>query len=263
MLIIPQVTSNLVVHLNQNDGSADTDMSGAESGTNLERWGARERRWSRVLTRWLWRLWRPLMSRHDDQLRVRTVSGIRIVVLPGVFDGVRLRTGAYLAQALDSSTCPPGARALDLGTGSGIGAIVAARYATRVVATDINPEAVRCAQLNALAHHLEERIETRVGDLFEPVRGERFDMILFNPPYFRGHPRDLSDCAWRSPDVFDRFLRELPEHLTPGGRALVVLSSDGDVAAALWSATHLVVRAVRTRDLLNETLTVYEIRTAP
>jgi hypothetical protein len=43
----------------------------------------------------------------------------------------------------------------------------------------------------------------------------------------------------------------------------VVLSSDGDVAAALWSATHLIVRVVRARDLINETLTVYEIRTAP
>jgi release factor glutamine methyltransferase len=200
------------------------------------------------------------MVRDDNQLRVRTVSGIRIVVLPGVFDGVRLRTGAFLAQTLDPDTCPPGARALDLGTGSGLGAIFAARHGAQVIATDINPEAVRCAQMNVLAHHLEERVETRVGDLFEPVRGERFDVILFNPPYFRGRPRDLSDYAWRSPDVFDRFLRELPVHLTPGGHALVVLSSDGDIAPALWSASDLAVRTVRERDLLNEKLTVYEIR---
>jgi release factor glutamine methyltransferase len=230
---------------------------------NVERWRERARGWSRAPYRWIWRLWRPFMSRDDDQLRVRRVCGIRIVVLPGVFDGARLRTGAFLAETLNPDTCPPGARALDLGTGSGIGAIVAARYAARVIATDINPEAVRCARINALAHHLEERMETRVGDLFEPVRGERFEVILFNPPYYRGHPRDLSDCAWRSPDVFDRFLRELPAHLAPGGRALVVLSSDGDIAAALQSATHLVVCAVRARDLLNETLTLYEIRTAP
>jgi release factor glutamine methyltransferase len=230
---------------------------------SVGRWRARARDWSRALYRWIWRLRRLLMSRDDDLLRVRGVCGIRIVVLPGVFDGVRLRTGAFLAETLNPDTCPSGARALDLGTGSGIGAIVAARYAAQVIATDINPEAVRCARLNALAHHLEERIETRVGDLFEPVRGERFDAILFNPPYFRGRPRDLADGAWRSPDVFDRFLRELPAHLTPGGHALVVLSSDGDIAAALWSATHLSVRVVRARDLLNETLTVYEIRTAP
>ena len=237
-------------------------MNGTEAGASVERWRTRERRWSRALYRWFWRLWRPLISRDDDQLRVRSVSGIRIVVLPGVFDGIRLRTGAFLVESLNPDTCPPGARALDLGTGSGIGALVATRYAAHVIATDINPEAARCAQLNALVHHLEGRIETRVGDLFEPVRGERFDLILFNPPYYRGRPRDLPDHAWRSPDAFDRFLAEVAAHLTPGGRALVVLSSDGDIAPALWSATHLAVTTVRERDLFNETLTVYEIRAA-
>jgi len=215
-----------------------------------------------AIARWLWRLWRTLASRQDNELRVRAVSGTRIVVLPGVFDGATLRTGAFLAEALDCHTCPPGVRALDLGTGSGLGAVFAARQGAQVIATDINPEAARCAQLNALAHHLEQRIETRVGDLFEPVRGERFEVILFNPPYFHGRPRDLSDHAWRSTDVFDRFLRELPAHLSPGGCALIVLSTDGDIAAALSSAIHLTARAIRERDLINEKLTVYEIRVA-
>lgn len=230
------------------------------TGASIPERGARERRWSRALYRRLWRLWHLIMPRDQHRVRVRAVSGIDIVVLPGVFDGIRLRTGAFLAQTLSPHFCPQGARALDLGTGSGIGAIVAARYAAQVIATDINPEAVRCAHLNALALHLEPRIETRVGDLFEPVRDERFDLILFNPPYYRGSPRDMSDAAWRSPDVFDRFLRELPAHLTPGGRALVVLSSDGDIVPALWSATRLAVTVVRERDLFNEKLTVYEIR---
>lgn len=200
------------------------------------------------------------MPSDEGRVRVRTVRGAQIVVLPGVFDGARLRTGALLVEALDTDSCPPGTRVLDLGTGSGLGAIIAARYAAHVIATDINPDAVRCAQINVLAHHFEERIETRVGDLFEPVRDQRFDVILFNPPYYRGRPRDLSDYAWRSPDAFDRFLLELPAHLAPGGRALVVLSSDGDIAPALLSATGLAVRVVRERDLINETLTIYELQ---
>jgi release factor glutamine methyltransferase len=183
-----------------------------------------------------------------------------VIVLPGVFNGVRLRTGAFLVETVGPDTCPAGGRALDLGTGSGLGAIFAARCGARVVATDVNPEALRCAQLNALAQHVEQRIETRLGDLFEPVRGERFDLILFNPPYFRGTPRGPSDFAWRSPDVFDRFLRDLPAHLTSTGRALVVLSSDGDIVSALLQATHLTTRVIRERDLINEVLTVYELR---
>jgi release factor glutamine methyltransferase len=236
-------------------------MSAAGSSANAVRLETRGRRWSRALYRRLWRLWHLLAPRDDDQLRIRVVSGIRIVVLPGVFDGVRLRTGAFLAQT--PLPIPvhrrPGPRPRHR---LGIGAMVAARSGARVIATDISPEAARCAKLNALAHHLEDQVETRVGDLIEPVRGERFDLILFNPPYYRGRPRDLSDYAWRSPDAFDRFLAELPAHLTPGGRALVVLSSDGDIAAALSSAKHLVVAVVRERNLLNETLTVYDIRSA-
>ena len=221
-----------------------------------------ERRMARWLSRLFWRVWRPIALRGQNEVRLETVLGTRIIVLPGVFNGVRLRTGEFLVATLDRSMCPPGGRALDMGTGSGIGAIFAARYAAHVVATDINPEAVRCARLNVLAQHLEDRIETRTGDLFEPVGGERFDLVLFNPPFYRGEPRHAPDQAWRSPDAFDRFLAELPAHLTPGGRALVVLSSDGEIGAALASAPHLAVRVVRERNLVNETLTVYELRAA-
>lgn len=220
------------------------------------------RRFVRALYRLLWRLWRPLGFRDNNRLRVQTLNGVGIIVLPGVFDGIRLRTGAFLADTINVETCPQGARVLDLGTGSGLGAIFAARHGGRVIATDINPEAVRCAHLNALAHHLEGSIETRVGDLFEPVRGKSFDLVLFGPPYYHGAPRDLSDCAWRSRDAFERFLEELPAYLSPEGRALVVLSTDGDIAGALSSVAHLRVRAVRERELGNEKLTVYELRAA-
>ncbi len=201
-----------------------------------------------------------LFFRDDNRLRVEKIEGVEIIVLPDVFNGVRLRTGAFLAETLSAAMISPGARVLDLGTGSGIGAIFAARYAARVVATDINPAAVRCAQINALAQHLDHKIETRVGDLFAPVRAEQFDLVLFNPPYFRGKPRSPLDAAWRSVDVFDRFLRELPAHLTPTGRALVVLSSDGEIADALAEAKQLSTRVVRRRDFINEILAIYEIR---
>lgn len=216
----------------------------------------------RGLYRQALRLWIRLTAREDDRIRLEPVDGTEIIILPGVFDGVRLRTGAFLAETLDMVAVPASARVLDLGTGSGIGAVCAARRGARVVATDINPEAVRCARLNAIAHHLENKIEMATGDLFAPVPGEAFDLVLFNPPFYHGRPRNLADAAWRSPDVFERFLRELPQHLTPQGCALVVLSSDGDVSGLLGAATHLVVRAIRRSDRVNEILAVYEIRVA-
>ena len=58
-----------------------------------------------------------------------------------------------------SPLIPPGSIVLDMGTGSGVGAVFAARNAARVVAVDVNPEAVRCARINVLLHHIEDRVD--------------------------------------------------------------------------------------------------------
>src|SRR5436305_6894863 len=74
------------------------------------------------------------------------------------------------------------ARALDVGTGSGVQALLAARHATRVVATDINPRALAFTEVNAALNGF-TNVEVRHGSLFEAVAGERFDLITCNPPY--------------------------------------------------------------------------------
>ncbi len=130
---------------------------------------------------------------------------------------------------------------LELGTGCGMLAILAARARVKVVATDTNPAAIECARANAEMHGVSDRIEFRAGDLFEPIAGERFDLIIFNPPYL---PVELGeeiagplDRAWEAgPDgraVIDRFLHELPDHLIPNGRALFVQSSLSDISKTL------------------------------
>jgi HemK-related putative methylase len=149
---------------------------------------------------------------------------------------------------------------LDLGCGSGAAGIWAAlRRGCRVVATDINPSAVRCTRINALLNHLE--IDVREGDLFAPVAAERFDLVLFNPPYYRGAPRDHLDHAWRSLDMPERFAGGLAEHLEPGGRALVVLSSDGDGGFLdAFDDRGLAHQVVERRDFLNEIMTVHRVQ---
>ncbi|MDI3339978.1 MAG: methyltransferase domain-containing protein [Sphaerobacter sp.] len=210
------------------------------------RWQARLRGWDRL-----------------DRARTERVAGRDIVVLPGVFNPVLFRSGAYLAE-VGEGLVPPGGTVLDLGTGSGVGAVVAAQQAARVVAVDINPAAVRCARINAVANGVQDRIDVRQGDLFGPVAGERFDLVLFNPPFYRGIPRDEFDRAWRSPDVAERFAAELASHLTEGGCALVVLSSDGDAPGFLHAAADagLAIEVVAERDLINEVLRIYRLTAA-
>jgi release factor glutamine methyltransferase len=218
----------------------------------------RRRLW-RAALRWRYRLfargrWRRLV--------LERVGGRPLLVLPDVFNPTLFRSSEFLVRQLGDGAVPAGADVLDMGTGSGVAAIAAAPRAKRVVAVDVNPEAVRCARINALLNHVEDRVEVREGDLFAPVAGQRFDLVLFNPPYFRGVPRDLGDRAWRSTDIVERFAADLGAHLTPRGQALVVLSSDGerDAFLATFEANALAPEVVAERDLINEVLAVYRLR---
>jgi release factor glutamine methyltransferase len=189
------------------------------------------------------------------------VAGIPLVVLPDVFNPKLLRSGELLvSQLARTDLLPPGSRVLDLGCGSGAAAIVSARHGCRTIAVDINPSAIRCTRINALLNDVE--LDIRQGDLFETVEQDRFDVVLFNPPYYRGVPRDAIDRAWRSPDMAERFASQLEHHLAPGGSALVVLSSDGDASVFLqeYARNQLCYEAVATRDFINEVMTVYRIR---
>ncbi len=122
---------------------------------------------------------------------------------------------------------------LELGTGCGLLAILAAKTGAKVVATDINPAAIECASANAVLNGVEGLIDFRLGDLFEPVECERFDLVIFNPPYLPIEPGEVLneplDRAWEAGAdgrrVIDRFLLELPNHLRLNGRALFVQSS--------------------------------------
>ncbi len=169
-------------------------------------------------------------ERYDD-FRLERVHGTPVLVIPSVFNPQLLRTGAFFAGCLDAAVVSSEARVLDMGTGSGVCALAAARHARSVVAVDVNPAAVRCARLNVLLNQMERRIEVRGGDLFAPLQGEQFDLVLFNPPFVRGTPRNDRERAWRSDDVAERFAAQLGAHLAPGGSALILLSSFGDSTA--------------------------------
>lgn len=221
----------------------------------------------RSLWRSVWRQmlrWRYLLfqrGRHNH-LVLEEVAGRHIIVLPQVLNPKLFRTGEILAQTVSATSLPAEGVVLDMGTGTGIGAIAAAVQSARVVAVDVNPEAVRCARINALLNRVEERVEVLEGDLFAPVGGRRFDVILFNPPYFRGEPRTLMERALYASDVVDRFAAGLAEHLRPDGYTLLLLSSDGEEEAILqrFRGHGFDVGVAARRDLGNEVVTVYKLR---
>lgn len=118
----------------------------------------------------------------------------------------------------------PVARALDLGTGCGIQALLVARHAEAVVATDISARALAFAELNALLNGV-TNIAFRLGSMFEPLAGEQFDLIVSNPPFVIT-PRVDGVTAYEYRDggligdaLVEQFLRSVPAHLAPGGIA--------------------------------------------
>jgi len=140
--------------------------------------------------------------------------------------------------------------------------VFAAKHARRVTAVDINAAAVRCAGINALINDLAHKIDVRHGDLFAPLAGQRFDLILFNPPFLRGEPRNDRDRAWRSSDVAERFAAGLGAHLTASGSALVLLSSYGDADSflAAFRAQGFTVTIHAERRLVGETVAIFRLR---
>jgi release factor glutamine methyltransferase len=138
---------------------------------------------------------------------------------------------ALLADALSEEPLPPGAAVLDVGTGTGALALDAARQGSRVTAVDVSWRAAWAARLNARLAGLPVRV--RRGNLFAPVRGQSFDLILANPPYVpappdSGPPRGAARAWNAGPDgrlVVDRICQEAPALLRPGGVLLMVHSS--------------------------------------
>ncbi|UFS59707.1 methyltransferase [Subtercola endophyticus] len=118
----------------------------------------------------------------------------------------------------------PVGRVLDLGTGCGIQALHASRHARAVIATDISERALHLARLNAELNAI-DNIEFRLGSLFEPVAGERFDQIVSNPPFVitprrEGVPvYEYRDAGFVGDELVATVIRGCEEHLAPGGIA--------------------------------------------
>ncbi|QCP06376.1 class I SAM-dependent methyltransferase [Brevibacterium sp. CS2] len=114
--------------------------------------------------------------------------------------------------------------ALDLGTGCGIQAILLARHADRVVATDFSIRALHLAALTAQLNGVEESIEFRLGSLFDPVP-ESFDLIVSNPPFVitpqgRDGQLEYRDGGMEGDGIMRTLLAQTPGHLRPDGHAV-------------------------------------------
>lgn len=167
------------------------------------------------------------------EVRGQSASG-RLEILP--YEGIRvafdqprgIKTGLAedYVMGIGSSTLTlgnltvrrPSSASLDLGTGCGFLAFLAASHSQQVTAIDRNPRAVRLARFNAELNGL-SNVECLEGDLFEPVAGRKFDLVVSNPPFvISPETRYIyRDSGMKGDEITRKIVRRVPEFLTESG----------------------------------------------
>ena len=196
--------------------------------------------------------------------RVTRAAGFRLTVRPTVFHPRYFISSECFAEFIDGLDLR-GKSVVDIGTGSGILALAAARAgAEYVVATDINPNAALTAADNARANGL-AAVNAVCSDLLSAFAPRPlFDIVLSSPPKHAGEPCDLADRGWHAgPHYRDvaALFEQARERLKPGGRIYVMVSSDSDLAlfAQLIEGAGLRARLVREHSIFIESLIIYEL----
>lgn len=175
-----------------------------------------------------------------------TVAGITLTVLPKVYPG-----GIDSELTCETLGDVAGKSVLDVCTGTGVVAVKATQKgADRVVAVDLNPEAVKNAKLNAEKFGLSQ-IEVREGSLFEPIGDQKFDVIAINPPYTSKKPVNKTEiCFWDEENNLTRqFFAEYKQHLNPDGEAYLAWAdfSSMELIESLAKANNTTLELVQSR----------------
>ena len=201
--------------------------------------------------------------------RTTRAAGFSMTVPPTVFHPRWFLTSEFFASFIGNLDLA-GKRVADVGTGSGILALAAARAgAAKVVGFDINPNAAFAVAENARRNGLGDKVEGLCSDLMAAVPAEpAFDVIVSSPPSFPGEPLDLADRAWHAgPEYRDiaALFQQARERLTPDGKMYLLLSSDSDLAFLhhLSAQAGFEAALVAERSILLESFILYELIRIP
>jgi release factor glutamine methyltransferase len=175
------------------------------------------------------RLYKPLLVKYLSATRTYTYKGIRLVIPPAVFHpgfffSTRLLLRYITKLPLKNRTF------LELGAGSGLIAMYAAREGAQVTASDINPVAIHSLEMNSRSNRIPLTVIT--SDLFANIPGQTFDMIAINPPYYKKQPQTPAQYAWycgEQGEYFQQLFSSLQPYMHAQSIVLMVLSDGCDM----------------------------------
>ena len=173
--------------------------------------------------------YKPLLVKYLSKTRIYFKQGIILsipkqVFHPGFFSSTKLLLRYIRQLPLDQKSF------LELGAGSGLISMVAAKLGALVTASDINPVAVEFLKKNRLRN--ETRIQIIHSDLFDNIPSQKFDIIAINPPYYKKHPRSEADYAWfcgENGEYFERLFNGLGSYMHLQSRVLLILCDGCDL----------------------------------
>jgi release factor glutamine methyltransferase len=144
----------------------------------------------------------PLTRWYLQKKRKYSYRGANVIVLPGVFHPGFFYSTKFLVDFLLSQSIQ-NKFLLELGCGTGLISVVAAKAGATVTASDLNQKAIENTILNAQRNQV--LINTVHSDLFDNVEKRTFDWIIINPPYYQGAPKNEEELAWYCGENFDYF----------------------------------------------------------
>lgn len=173
--------------------------------------------------------YKPLLVKYLAKTRTYSYKGIYLEILPqvfhpGFFFSTKLLLRYISKEHLSHKTF------LELGAGSGLLSIYAAKKGASVVATDINPVSIGCVNLNAEENAVE--VKTILSDVFDNVSPQNFDYILINPPYYRKKPSSFREYAWycgENGEYFQKLFKGLADFVDEDSEVIMVLCDGCDL----------------------------------
>ncbi|MGC4041104.1 MAG: methyltransferase [Flavobacterium sp.] len=156
-------------------------------------------------------------------------DGIRIKIHPDVFPpqltfSTKILLGFVNTLNLENKSF------LELGCGSGIISLLASKKGAQVTASDINAAALDYLAANVLKNNLE--VKAVYSDLFQNLKGQTFDYIIINPPYYPKQAKSVKEQAWfcgENFEYFEQLFVQLPEFLLKQSKCYMILSQDCDL----------------------------------
>src|SRR5688500_12707644 len=175
------------------------------------------------------RTYKPLLTRYLSKLREYSYGDIHLQIHPQVFHPGFFFSTKLLLQYI-SALSLQGQRLLELGAGSGLISIHAAKNGAIVTATDINPVAIEFLKKNGRQNEVELTIIQ--SDLFRHIPEQAFDIIAINPPYYKKQPLTEKDYAWycgENGEYFQELFSKLGEYVHKNSFVMMVVSEECDI----------------------------------